>query len=145
MPPGWRLTPPNARRPRTRARGPSCGGAGSYAAWAPARPGSLGAAGPAGRRPLGLAVASGAGLERRVRLGDRLRSGRDLGLRAFRATAALRSAFVYSRQCGLHIRPRPSFWLGWTGKSSARRLVGLDLLDSHSRLPGGRAEYPAGH
>ena len=36
---------------------------------------------------------------------------------AFRATAALRRAFVYWRQWGLHIRPRPSFWLGWTGKS----------------------------
>jgi hypothetical protein len=35
----------------------------------------------------------------------------------FRATAALRSAFVYWRQWGLHMRPRPSFWLGWTGKS----------------------------
>jgi hypothetical protein len=37
---------------------------------------------------------------------------------ALRASAAFRSAFVYWFQCVLHIRPRPSFWLGWTGKSS---------------------------
>ena len=38
---------------------------------------------------------------------------------AFRARAALRSAFVYWFQWALHIRPRPSFWLGWAGKSAA--------------------------
>ncbi len=35
---------------------------------------------------------------------------------ALRASAALRSALVYWFQWGLHIRPRPSFWLGWAGK-----------------------------
>jgi hypothetical protein len=38
---------------------------------------------------------------------------------AFLAIDALRSAFVYAFQWTLHIRPRPSFWLGWTGKSAA--------------------------
>jgi hypothetical protein len=38
---------------------------------------------------------------------------------AFLAIEALRSAFVYAFQWTLHIRPRPSFWLGCTGKSAA--------------------------
>jgi hypothetical protein len=36
---------------------------------------------------------------------------------ALRARAALRRPVVYAFQWGLHIRPRPSFWLGWAGKS----------------------------
>ena len=38
---------------------------------------------------------------------------------ALRVTAAFRSARVYWFQWGLHIRPNPSFWLGWAGKSLA--------------------------
>src|SRR5207249_9431726 len=36
----------------------------------------------------------------------------------FRAFASRARPAVYAFQCGLHIRPRPSFWLGWLGKSS---------------------------
>jgi hypothetical protein len=39
-------------------------------------------------------------------------------LAAFRAFASRARPAVYRFQCGLHIRPRPSFWLGWLGKSA---------------------------
>ena len=41
-------------------------------------------------------------------------------LAAFLAFASRARPAVYWFQWGVHILPRPSFWLGWIGKSSGR-------------------------
>ena len=79
--------------------------------WRPGPEGRQGAAGLSGvalRAGLRLdRVAAALGPDWLGRPGRALRLGR----------LALRSAAVYWFQWGLHIRPRPDFWLGWAGNS----------------------------
>ncbi len=87
------------------------------------RPGPVGWPGMAGLFGVAPGPASGAATSVAATSGAAASSA------AVRASAAFRRALVYWFQCVLHIRPRPSFWLGWAGlgwEVGDRRLVRLD-------------------
>ncbi len=98
---GVALGSPPPARPPCAARGP--------------RPDRLGR-----RRPRLLGLPPADGLGRATANGSGSIGATSAGATAsaaLRARASLRSALVYWFQWGLHIRPRPSLWLGWAGKS----------------------------
>ena len=94
------------RRPATRQPGSGR----DRGAWA-LRPDRL------GLRRLGSAWSSGPGGSHARAVSAAAASVAPSPSAALRASAAFRSALVYWLQWVLHIRPKPSFWLGWAGKS----------------------------